>query len=144
MAEAITVRPFRDKTDKEFLFSTWLRNYKHSSYFAKRIRPHVFFAGHHAIIDHLLRKPAVKIAVACPRGDSETILGYLAYELKEDAAPVVHFVFVKQAFRKMGVARTLFQSAGIDPGSIRFTHWTYPVDDAIKKWPEIIYDPYAL
>jgi len=36
-------------------------------------------------------------------------------EVKYATEPMVHFVFVKHLYRKMGIARALFQVAGIDP-----------------------------
>lgn len=138
---SIEVRKYRADLDKPFVYSTWLRNYKHSSYFAKRIKPVVFFAGHHNAISHLLEKPGIKALVACPKDDHETILGYLVCESTEK--PTVHFVFVKETFRNMGIARALFEAASLDPNKIQFTHWTYPVDDLINKFPDMIFNPYG-
>lgn len=142
LTESIEVRAYQESQDKAFIYSTWLKNYKHSSYFAKRIRPVTYFKGHHIVIDHLLKKPSTNVIIACPKGDQETILGYLAYEILEK--PVVHFTFIKDAFRKMGIARALFEAAAIDPNKICFTHWTHPVDELIQKYPDMIYDPYGL
>lgn len=136
------MRDYKPSTDQAFVYSTWLRNYKHSSYFAKRIKPVIFFAGHHNIVSHLLKKPEMRVFVACPKDDLDTILGYLACE--PGAKPVVHFIFVKEAFRNMGVARSLFAKAIIEPNKMAFTHWTLPVDELIRKWPEMIYDPYKM
>ncbi len=141
-SDAIEVRPYRSSEDKAFVYSTWLRNYKHSSYFAKRIRPVVFFAGHHALLDHLFNKPEIMCAIACSPEDPGQIFGYLAYQLRPK--PILHFIFVKDDFRKMGVARTLIKSTGIDVASATFTHWTYPVDDIIRRFPEMIYSPYEM
>jgi predicted GNAT family acetyltransferase len=142
-SENIEIRGFRSSTDEAFVYSTWLRNYKHSSYFAKRIRPVTFFAGHHNIASHILKKESVKVFVACPKDDIETILGYLVCEPDSDKQ-IIHFVFVKDAFRGLGVARALVEASQIDINKIHFTHWTYPVDEFIRKYPDIIYDPYKL
>ncbi len=143
--EAILIRPYNAQTDTNFVYSTWLRNYKHSSYFAKRIKPSVFFAGHHAVLNHLLAKPAMRLSVACDKNDPETIWGWLACEPSNLMQTVVHFMFVKDAFRKMGIARTLLNAAGVfDLNKTRFTHWTYPVDEFIRQYPDMLFDPYAL
>lgn len=142
--EAIEVREYvpASETEKGFVYSTWLKNYKFSSYFAKRIKHAVFYKGHHQIVTHILEKPEVKTFVANPKNDPDTILGFLTCETGEK--PVVHFVFVKDAFRKMGVATALMRHAEIDPSNLTFTHWTLPVDELIRKFPEMIYDPYKL
>lgn len=62
----------------------------------------------------------------------------------ETDAPVVHFTFVKDAFRNMGIARAMLKASGIDVNKLMFTHWTMPVDELIRKYPDITYDPYRL
>jgi RimJ/RimL family protein N-acetyltransferase len=144
MKEAIDVRKYQPENDKAFVFATWLRNYKQSSYFAKRIRPTQFFAGHHAVLEHLTNKPTTQIAIACPKGDDGTILGYLAFDKSFHGNIVAHFIFVKEAFRNMGVATELLRYAGIELPRVTITHWTYPIDEIVRKHPEIIYNPYYL
>lgn len=142
--DVIEIREFRPEEDQAFIFSSWLRTYKHHSYFAKRIKHALFFKGHHAVIEHILEKPTTTVAIACPKGDLDTILGYLVYEPAKESRPVIHFVFVKEPFRRMGMAKTLFKSQHIDINNIFFTHWTFPVDELINKHPEMLYDPYGL
>lgn len=137
--EAIEVRKFNPESDEAFVYSTWLKNYKHSSYFAKRIRPMVFFKGHRVLVDHLLKKESAKTLVAHPKNDPDTILGYLTFEPQ-----VVHFVFVKDPFRKMGIATVLLRAAQIELETATFTHWTFPVDEFVRRWPGMTYDPYKL
>lgn len=144
MNEAIQTRSYRPETDKAFIYSTWLKNYKYSSYFAKRIKPAIFFAGHHSILDHLLAKPTIKVLIASSRDNADDIYGYVAYEPKQDDKNVVHFIFVKDAFRNMGVARTLFEIAKLKLETLSITHWTFPVDEFIRKYPMITYNPYEL
>lgn len=141
MIADIEVRLYRPSIDLSFVFSTWLRNYKHSSYFAKRIKPVVFFKGHQAVVEHILKKPTTKVYIAHPKDDSETILGYLACE---PSTQTVHFLFVKDAFRKMGIAKQLLAFSEINIEKLNFTHWTMPVDELIRKWPDITYNPYAM
>lgn len=102
------------------------------------------------VIEHLLKKPAVKVLVIGPKGDEDTIWGWIAHEFHEDdygKKHVIHYIYIKETFQKMGLARKLFSDLGIDENSIKnihFTHWTFPVDEAMKRWPEMIYDPYKL
>jgi len=136
----LELRSYSPISDKSFIYSSWLKTYKKASYFAKRIRNDVFFKEHHKIIDYLFSKPTIAVLIACPKGDPDTITGYLVYEPNK----VVHFIYIKDAYRSMGIARVLFEKALIDPSHITFSHWTNAVDEFIKKYPEIIYDPYAL
>lgn len=54
--------------------------------------------------------------------------------------PVIHFIFVKSAFRQMGIAKVLCK--GIDLTKAIATHWTHSMDWIYKKYPTIIYSPY--
>lgn len=144
-SDSIQIRLFKPE-DLAFVYSTWLRNYKHSSYFAKRIKPSVFFEGHHKVLDSLFKKPELKVFIATPKDDPDTILGYIACELatEELNRTVIHFSFVKEAFRRMGVARALCKAAQVDFTKASFTHWTFPVDEIYKKLPDMTYNPYLL
>jgi hypothetical protein len=79
--------------------------------------------------------------VAHPIDDPDIILGFLVFEgTKED--PIIHFIFVKRAFRNMGVGGSLLR--GLDLSRAFFTHFTRDVDWILKKYPSMKYDPYAL
>ena len=140
----LAFRPYREDTDKGCVYSDWLKSYKTFSYFAKRIRPNIFFAGHHKIIDHLMTKPSVKVVIACDKEDTDQIFGWMAYEPRQDKRAMVHFVYVKGPFQRMGIGTALFQNAEIELRDIRFSHWTFPVDTFMEKHPEMVYDPYEL
>jgi hypothetical protein len=139
--DAILVRRYDATTDEAFIYATWLRNYKSSSYFAKRIRHAVFFSGHKKVIEFILAKPQTTTLIAHPKDDPNTMLGYLVCEMVEK--PTVHFTFVKEAFRKMGILRRLMEAAEIADPTFTFTHWTFPVDELIGKYPDLVYNPYA-
>lgn len=142
--QRLAFRSYNELTDKNCIYSNWLKSYKTYSYFAKRIRPVIFFAGHQKIIDHLLSKPTIKIIIACDKSKPDEIFGWLAFEPKEEGRPTIHYVYVKGPFQKMGIGRALFRHAGIEIEQIRFTHWTFPVDQAMERHPEMLYDPYEL
>ncbi len=114
----------------------------------------MFFAGHQPILDHLIAKPTVKITLAVAPDDADTIMGYLVsersaigsrgLEFLEPERDTIHFLFVKDVYRKMGIAKGLLDAAGIDVAKITFTHWTFPVDTFMERFPEMVYDPYKL
>jgi ribosomal protein S18 acetylase RimI-like enzyme len=138
----VEIRDYKSE-DRDFVFSSWLRNYKHSSYFAKRIRNSVFFFWHQKIADAIVSRPSARILVACAPGESDVILGYLVME-ERPTEQVIHYVFVKPEFRKMGIGRKLWLKAEVKPTGAYFTHWTFVVNDLREKMPELTYDPYRL
>ena len=141
MKDLLEVRDINPETDSFFIYSSWIKNYKNSSYFAKRIKTKIFCDGCHNVITHILAKSGVKVFVACTKEDHDTIIGYLVCEPAKNKA---HYFYVKAAFRGMGVAKTLLNAARLNLNGLVFTHWTFPVDGIFNKNPEMIYDPYAL
>lgn len=58
-------------------------------------------------------------SIACSPEDPDVIVGYLVYEPK-----TIHYVYVKEAFRKLGICRRLLVEAGLFEGTIA-THMTF-------------------
>lgn len=132
---AIVVRKMVEE-DKAFILSTWLRGYRHSSTFAQRVTNEVYYRWHHLLLERLLARETAVALVACLDDSPEVILGYLAME-KQDAS-VLHWVYVKADFRRMGIARKLIDAAGLprDLAGVEFTHATDRAlpRDAKKLW----------
>lgn len=121
--------------DVNCIYATWLRCYKHSSAFARRIPDRVFYEQHHAVVGRLLAR--AEVLVVTPRGEPGVILGYSVTE-----PSVIHFVYVKKPFRRMGIATALL--VHLDPNACVFTHWTEGWDFLHRKWPNAQYNPYML
>lgn len=141
--ELIVIRPYEPSIDKEFVYANWLRKYKEQSYFAKRIRNVIFFKEHHKIIDHIMSKPSTTVVVASSKDEPDVNAGFMVYE-KTAEIPTIHFVYVKEVYKNMGVATTLLATQSIDPNHLKFTHWTFVMNDLIQKYPGMLYNPYAL
>jgi hypothetical protein len=120
---SISIRPYQP-TDHAYIMST-MRMTLVKSPFMQGIHP--------AVMDTLLG-PVVtlfSIAVATPTADSNTILGYIAYQ----GPNIVGFIFVRPGLpRRKGLAEKLIAHAGIAKGEIispflvtnRFDGVTFP------------------
>lgn len=131
--------------DEAFLYATWLKAYRHSSEFARRIRDVVFFERHHQAIEGILKRPRVSVLVACLDDSHDTILGYLVTERYNDR-PVIHYCYVKLSFRRMGVASALLDVARVSPNESLFSHRAGE-DDMVwieRRFPGLVYDPYLI
>lgn len=137
MGTTVAVRP-AITDDIAFIFSTWLHNFKSGSLFAKRIPYSVFFENHHRVLEHILARPEVQALVACPSDSPDTIVGYLIHEEN-----LVHYIYVKGAFRKLGVGRALAVAAKLDLEKVVCSHWTFVADELAKKW-KLLYNPYMM
>jgi ribosomal protein S18 acetylase RimI-like enzyme len=139
----VSIRP-ATADDIPFIFNSWLKAYKHSSLFAKRIKHEVFFKYHHAVIERILARGA-KVFVATPIHDPDTIIGYCVAEQLD--VTTLHFIYVKSAFRRFGVGRQLALSTVAALGAaeaVDFTHWTRDMDWAAEKLPSFTYNPYKI
>lgn len=100
------------ESDINFVLSTWLRSYydalRHYSQRAKAgfvPSNDIFFKEHQEKIKNRLKSSQVLICTAPDEDDQ--IIGYLVFE--DDC---LHFCYVKNVFRKMGVAKELKKKAG--------------------------------
>ncbi len=130
--------------DLPFIYSTWLRNYKHSSDFAKEIAPAVYYKFHQAAIERIIKRGAL-VLMAVDNEAPDVIWGWAVVE-KTPEADIVHYLYVKKAFRGLGVGTELLQMAQVNPTKLAYSHIT----TAGKKFLEgvaksnALYIPYAI
>ena len=92
----------------------------------------------------ILARPGVEIHVAYHPGDTDhvaDVYGWLAVE-KTEPLPFVLYAYVKQAYRRLGVARGLFMAAGVHPrSSFEYAAKTGIVTKLIPKIPGAKWNP---
>lgn len=139
----MNIRPLRD-SDMNLVLSTWMVSlFSAYEYYAKRIyggdvqsiRPFpskgIFFKGHEAKIKALLLVPSSKCLVCVAPDDDNQIIGWVVFD-----RDTVHYCYVKNVFRKMGVARALMAQA---TGAQFYSHHTNHAKYLSKG---LTYDPY--
>jgi GNAT superfamily N-acetyltransferase len=123
--------------DLNFIYSTWLRSYKHDSPVTKQIKRDLFFKEHQRLIDKIFMRPNINIYMACKDDDEDLVFGYIVYEPK-----TIHFIYVKESFRKLGIGKRLL---GCLPtlNDVEASHLTYSL---IELWNagklKVNYNPY--
>jgi GNAT superfamily N-acetyltransferase len=65
-------------------------------------------------LEKILARPYVTAVIAYEDSDPAFVYGYLVTEADEKP-PLVYWVYVKAPYRKQGIARQLFQAAGVNP-----------------------------
>lgn len=88
--------------DFNFIMATWLRGAYYGNPWFAWIDKDIFMHRYHVVLEKLLDKPEVGVAVACLQDDPDTILGYSVVE-----SNILHWVYVKESWRKMGIAKSL-------------------------------------
>lgn len=115
-----------------FVKATWLHNFK-SSPWAGTLSDDIYFSAYSRQFDRILAAPANFCLVAVNPEDQDQIFGFVVASKplvstgyrKEDSGtwPAVHYVFVKEAFRGLGIGKQLLFAAGVvENQPFYFTH----------------------
>lgn len=110
-------------SDIPFIYSSWLKSFKNNSDLGKEMRSSVFFTNYKLIIDRLLQQS--EILVACMSEDPSVIYGYFVYEtFFLDDAFMAHYCFIKEDFRKFGIASDLLKHSHLNQKRFEYSHKT--------------------
>jgi hypothetical protein len=132
----IVVRAF-EAGDKSFIYDSWLKSFRNTSPFAKSIRDDVYYLGEASKITAMSMRPKSNVMIATFPDEPGVILGFIAFEPE-----TIHYCYVRDVWRKNGIARMLFEASGLSRMSA-FTHWTDPCASFVaRKDMELKYDPY--
>lgn len=116
----LVVRKMRPE-DRDFVIGTWLHSYRRAPA-AGLIAMDDWQAVMSPQLGKILDRPRVHVLVVADgdRGGAELadLFGHLVFEdLVGQPLPLVYFAYVKHAYRRSGLARSLMRAAGIDPTS---------------------------
>lgn len=129
----VAIREARpDETN--LIYVTWLKSYAQSS-FAKGMVQTVYEDRQRRLINEILKRNAKTLVAHAPE-EPDAVLGWLV--LEEPAT--VHYLFVKEHFRRLGVGTALVAAV---PKKFRFTHRTFEAVPFIRRLAGALYDPYA-
>ncbi len=137
MQEKVTIR-LGTISDRPFVLASWLRGYRYGSSYGRAQRNWLFFPTHHAVADEILDRGATHLLVAHVPNDPSVIVGFLVHE----GQTVLHWVHVKENFRRYGIARALIEAAGL-PRDLKGVELSHVSDDWFDirktKCPESVY-----
>ena len=77
--------------------------------FAQNMSNDTFFHHHKQVIEKILEKPDVHTIMIVEDTDLDHIYGYAVVENLGEAH-IIHYVYVKHAYRKLGLAKTLLEA----------------------------------
>lgn len=132
----------RDATDDDmpFFWSSVMNHYRHSSPHVKLIPDCVYFDCHYAVLQKVLNRKGNVLKFAVLASEPDVILGFL---WGNEAFDTVHYIYVKKAFRQLGIGRVLFNHA-FENHRIFYTHATYDGGKITHKYRQFIFNPYLL
>lgn len=127
-----------NQEDVNFIFASWLRSYRASKW-AKQITNTVYFAEHHKVLERLLKNN--KVFVACHNDDPGQLYGFICAD-KIDNIFCLHYIYVKQTFRNLGIGTMLLNAFEHDPNfAAVYTHHA-PMADRLAPKYNMVHHPY--
>lgn len=130
----ITIRPYQTLTDKSFVLATFLKGLYYGDSWFSLIPKDTFMTHYHAFLERFIESPGVDISMACLAEDPDVIIGYCIH-----TNTVVHMIFVKKAWRRIGVAKSLL------PNQVTaVSHLTDLGRRLLSKLPEAVFNPFVL
>ncbi len=144
----ILVRTATDD-DIDFITSSWLESMRHTGYMSESVPNEVFYKQHHKVIEGLL--PDSLCVVACNADDPSQIFGWICASIV-DGMLCIHYCYVKQSFRRFGLASRLLKllrdTQNVASNILLTTHWTRMskklLRDRMYKGTRVVYSPYLL
>jgi hypothetical protein len=132
--ESVAVRDYV-LGDYNFIISTWIKGLKYGNEWFNLIEQKAYFENYHKVIEKYLANPGASIRVACLKSDPEVILGY---SVTHSDNTVLDWVFVKSAWRGIGIAKSLVPTT-----AKKVTHVTKVGVSILKKQPGLEFNPFA-
>lgn len=114
--------------------ATFLRGLFYGDSWYSQIPKDIFMRNYQLIGKTLVNKPTNVVKVACLKEDQDVILGY---SILSDDFSTIHFVFVKKAWRKQGIGRSLVPQL-----ATAATHLTQLGKLLLPKLPTCVFDPF--
>lgn len=134
----VQIRP-ASPDDMNLVRKSWMRSYRKSAAMSW-VSDASYDHGMPARIERIVTAPGVRVLVASPPGDTLTAFGFLV------AGPdALHYLWTKESWRRMGVARRLLLDAFPSTLLPRFTHLTKMGENLwLTKTPSAQYDPFGV
>lgn len=123
---------FATADDLRFVRDSWFESFRRGGH-APEIGFDLFSEGQRLLIAHLTENPLHPVVVAFAEKTPDEILSWICYE-----GPILHYVYTKNAYRKMGLAANLIELHG--PFKF-YSHQTRAGSQLAKKLG-LRYNPY--
>lgn len=123
--------------DRPFVVSTWSSSFK-KSHSAGIIHTDDWAALMRPQLEKVLDRDEARTLIACDKDDANYFYGWIAGDTSE-STPVVFYVYVKEPYRRSGIARQLFAALGVDPS--RYFVYVCGAPLAIRLVPHARFNP---
>ncbi len=141
MQDQIAIRDVKDD-DMPFFFNSMLNHYKHSSPHTRLIPDSNYYLELHNIIDRMLERKGNILKLCVLAEDPSIVFGYV---WANDCPDTINYLYVKKAFRGLGIAKSLILAAFPDftpDKKIYYPFFTYDAGKITLKYSKLIFNPY--
>ena len=122
--------------DLHLILATFLRGLYYGDSWFSLIPKNIFMANYKRVIEAILSNPNTAVKVACLPDDPDVILGY---SIISKDGQTLHWVYVKSAWRKKGIGKSL------TPETImQVSHLSTLGKSLLSKLNSAIFNPFAL
>jgi predicted GNAT family acetyltransferase len=152
--EADAVFTFRayEPNDIPFIHSSWENSYYQGLPYIEHLSRAVFRLHHRPVRERILNQPNVTIIVCTSKEDPNLILGWIAVETiptrNNESSIIIHYVYVKEVFKKEGIATHLLNLVTKDSDLILCSHLTERARKIMKekpsKYKKFVYFPHLI
>lgn len=122
--------------DANFIFATFLRGLYYGDSWFSQIPKDIFMANYKHVAAALVPSPKTVVKIACLTEDPDVILGY---SIMSADFQTVHWCFVKAAWRRQGIARSLLPSH-----PVYVTHLSALGKTLLSKFKDTTFNPFAI
>ena len=98
--------------------------------------PSLLIYEHDTLLKRIIRTST--LTLACDPDDEDTVWGFVCAD-----GDLLHFIYVKSAFRGFGIGGCLFRAAGLPGGNIVISHRTKSLFMAFPK-VRFLWNPYRM
>lgn len=129
-------------SDEAFVLSSWLKSYRDGA-LVRHIPNTIYYDNHHELVKGLLKNGTTM--VACDPEAPDILYGYINFEVSVSNELLIHYVYIKHSFRKMGVMTAMLREI-VDKESPTAMYGTHMVSGMLHwaKKHGVIYNPYIL
>ncbi len=114
---------------------SWVQEARHAAW-SRGVSEDVYWPSQKRLVGALVRESEVR--VACAPDEPDHLYGYIV-----SAGELLHWVYVKSAFRNIGIAKGLFEAAGEPKRASMASRFLRDHPDVVARHG-ITYDPFIL
>lgn len=137
----VVFRPASTDADRTFVVASWLFSFK-KSHSAGLICVDDWITVMDPQLKRILDRDGTSTVIACDKDDPDYFYGWIAGDVSE-AVPVVFYCYVKEPYRRTGIAHGLFSALGVNPDG-HFVFVCRPASNStelLRKVPRAKFNP---